>query len=173
MILKLYVYIDIFSSKIEINLTLKLYYKTQKLILLYRVRLIYVFQLYDVALLLYYNISAVFVDRNSLYFILQNQDGSGVICYYSVMFGWLFNCLQFNLEMCLYCVLLFFVVVFLREGAFFVFLVFWFVSIWVVFFVFVFLDLYFLFCFFVLPTNQKIWIILCSSKCQISNWTQM
>jgi len=107
------------------------------------------FQLYDVALLLYYNIPAVFVDRNSLYFILQNQDGSGVICYYSVMFGWLFNCLQFNLEMCLYCVLLFFVVVFLREGAFFVFLVFWFVSIWVGFlFCFgVFLDLNLLFAF--------------------------
>jgi hypothetical protein len=49
--------------------------------------------------LLEYNIPAVFVGRNSLYFILQNQDGSGVVCYHSMAF----NCLQSNLEMCLYC----------------------------------------------------------------------
>ena len=47
--------------------------------LLYRFRLIYILYFYDIALLLDYNIPAVFVDRNSLYFILQNQDGSGVV----------------------------------------------------------------------------------------------
>ena len=144
---------------------------------------------YEIALLLDYNIPAVFVDRNSLYFILQNQDGSGVVWYHSIMDDFQLLPVQFgNVLILWYFVGVFFVLFrfcFPLVGGSFLwyFFVLWFVSIWVIFvFVsfFFFLDLYFPFvfvsyrpigkfkyCYF--PLNARSVI---GQECIYFNWTK-